>query len=237
MTRSQGRLKEQVQETVREIPVQAARLALFGVGRTLLLTDRVRKDYKEAREAGLRPVLERWRDDAGQLAGKVMGRVAEHMPTGGSSSKPAPEAPVAHPPGPGRKVNTSLAAEDAGTAVKGAAGAATESEAGTAAGTEAGTAAGATGGAAPVGTPAPDPAPAPPAPEPTQTPGRVTKLAAGSLPVPDYDEATLASVRARLRTLSAAQVSQLRDYEQEHKARADFMRMYENRIAKLTSGS
>src|SRR6266545_2039644 len=110
MTRPQGRLKEQVQETVREIPVQAARLALFGVGRTLLLADRVRKDYKEARESGLRPVLERWRDDAGQLAEKVRGRVSERMPTAGKgTSKPAPEPPVAHPPG--RKVNTSLAAE------------------------------------------------------------------------------------------------------------------------------
>jgi hypothetical protein len=210
MTRSQGRLKEQIQETVREIPVQAARLALFGVGRTLLLTDRVRKDYREARESGLRPVLGRWRDDAGQLAGKVMGRVNERLPSAGKSEskqgpKAAPEPPVARPPG-SRKVNTSLAAEQAET-------------------TE------------PVAKPAPEPEAVPePAPEPTSTPDRVTKLsAASSLPVPDYDDATLASVRARLRTLTAAQVSQLRDYEQEHKARADFLRMFENRIAKLTS--
>jgi hypothetical protein len=218
MTRSQGRRKEQIQETVREIPVQAARLALFGVGRTLLLTDRVRKDYREARESGLRPVLERWRDDAGQLAGKVRGRVNERMPSKGKSeSKPAPasapeqepkaapEPPVARPPD--RKVNTSLAAEASKTSE-------------------------------PVAKPAPEPATVPePVPEPTSTPRRVTKLTAESLPVPDYEEATLASVRARLRTLTAAQVSQLRDYEQEHKARADFLRMYENRIAKLTSGS
>ena len=211
MTRSQGRLKEQIQETVREIPVQAARLALFGVGRTLLLTDRVRKDYREVRESGLRPVLGRWRDDAGQLAGKVMGRVNERMPSVGKSEskpgpKPASEPPVARPPG-GRKVNTSLAAEQAET-------------------TE------------PVAKPAPAPEAPEPVPEPTSTPDRVTKLrAASSLPVPDYDDATLASVRARLRTLTAAQVSQLRDYEQEHKARADFLRMFENRIAKLTSDS
>lgn len=214
MTRSQGRLKEQIQETVREIPVQAARLALFGVGRTLLLTDRVRKDYREARESGPRRVLERWRDDAGQLAGKVMGRVNERMPSAGRSEpkpgpgpqpRPAPESPVARPPG--RKVNTSLAAEPAKT-------------------TE------------PVAKPATEPETVPePVPEPTSTPDRVTKLTAASLPVPGYDDATLASVRARLRTLTAAQVSQLRDYEQAHAARADFLRMFENRIAKLTSGS
>ncbi|HZB29984.1 MAG TPA: hypothetical protein VE465_07445 [Streptosporangiaceae bacterium] len=210
MTRSQGRLKEQLQETVREIPVQAARLALFGVGRTLLLTDRVRKDYREARESGLRPVLERWRDDAGQLAGKVRGRVSERTPSrDGSESTPppasAPEPPVARPPD--RKVNTSLAAEPTKTSE-------------------------------PVAKPAPEPETVPePVPEPTSTPDRVTKLTAQSLPVPDYDDATLASVRARLRTLTAAQVSQLRDYEQEHQARADFLKMFENRIAKLTSGS
>lgn len=209
MTRSQGRLKEQLQETVREIPVQAARLALFGVGRTLLLTDRVRKDYREARESGLRPVLERWRDDAGQFAGKVVGRVNERMPAKSRSESkpapppasrparsaaPAPESPVARPP-------------------------ATSSRR--------------------MAEPAPETDTVPePVPEPTSTPDRVTKLAAAaSLPVPDYDDATLASVRARLRTLTAAQVSQLRDYEQEHKARPDFLRMYENRIAKLTSGS
>jgi hypothetical protein len=215
MTRPQGRLKEQLQETVREIPVQAARLALFGVGRTLLLTDRVRKDYREARESGLRPVLERWRDDAGQLAEKAMGRVKERRPAAGrseSESEPAAQPPVAGPPDrkpgrePGRTAGTSAAA------------AAKSSE--------------------PVAKPAPEPETVPePVPEPTSTPDRVTKLSAESLPVPDYDEATLASVRARLRSLTAAQVSQLRDYEAEHKARADYLRMYENRIAKLTSGS
>jgi hypothetical protein len=87
----------------------------------------------------------------------------------------------------------------------------------------------------PVAKAAAPPEPPQPTPEPTKTPGRVTKIAAESLPVPDYDDATLASVRARLRTLNAAQVSQLRDYEQEHKARADFLKMFDNRIAKLTS--
>jgi hypothetical protein len=41
-------------------------------------------------------------------------------------------------------------------------------------------------------------------------------------------------VRARLRALSAAQVSVLREYEAANAARADFLRMFDNRIAKLT---
>ena len=224
MTRSSDRIKEQVQETVRDIPVQAARLALFGVGRTLLLTDRVRRDYKEARESGLRPVLDRWRHDAEGLAGRIVGKVTERVSGSEPESTPAerpetpetPETPVARPPAR-KTVNTSLAAEPE---------------------------------TAPTPTPTPPPSPervtkaapepdratkAVPKPEPK--PDRVTKATADSLPVPDYDTATLASVRARLRSLTAAQVSQLRDYEQANAARADFLKMYENRIAKLTSGS
>jgi hypothetical protein len=53
------------------------------------------------------------------------------------------------------------------------------------------------------------------------------------LPVTGYDDASLASVRARLRGLDARQVGQLRDYERANAARADFLRMYENRISKL----
>ncbi|HZE31562.1 MAG TPA: hypothetical protein VE198_09020, partial [Actinoallomurus sp.] len=62
---------------------------------------------------------------------------------------------------------------------------------------------------------------------------RAKAAAAKDLPVTDYDEATFASVRARLRGLDARQVGELRDYERSHAARADFLRMYENRIAKL----
>ncbi|HEY7486847.1 MAG TPA: hypothetical protein VH912_20475 [Streptosporangiaceae bacterium] len=222
MTRPPGRLKEQVQETVREIPVQAARLGLFAVGRTLLLTDRVRKDYKEARESGLRPVLERLRDDAEQLATKVVGKVTERVsgpsesaPDSAADPSPTTETPVARPPA--RKVNTSLAAEPEAVP-----------DPKVAAEPERPAAADRVTKVAPDAAAAPKPAP-PPAPD------RVTKLTADSLPVPNYDAATLASVRARLRSLTAVQVSQLRDYEQAHGARADFLRMYENRIAKLTA--
>lgn len=53
------------------------------------------------------------------------------------------------------------------------------------------------------------------------------------LPVPNYDEATLPQLRARLRGLSTDQVKLLREYERKHAARPDVIKMYENRIAKL----
>ncbi|MFC7326772.1 hypothetical protein [Marinactinospora rubrisoli] len=58
---------------------------------------------------------------------------------------------------------------------------------------------------------------------------------AAELPVPNYDELTLPSVRARLRKLTIDQVRALRDYEAAHADRPEFLRMYGNRIAKLES--
>jgi hypothetical protein len=165
MTRSPQRLKEQVREAVSELPIHAARLAVMGVGRALLLTDRVRKDYREAREAGLAPVLGRLRDDAETLTGKVVGRVANVSRPSRASETQTTDSEIV------------------------------------------------------VGKPEPRP-----------------RAADASLPVSGYDEASLASVRARLRGLDADQVAALRDYERAHAARADFLRMFENRIAKLESG-
>ncbi|WP_435112465.1 hypothetical protein [Nocardiopsis synnemataformans] len=65
---------------------------------------------------------------------------------------------------------------------------------------------------------------------------RVRKGAAPSLEdlaVPTYDELTLPSVRARLRKLTIEQVRELRAYEVAHQSRPEFIKMYDNRIAKL----
>ena len=59
---------------------------------------------------------------------------------------------------------------------------------------------------------------------------------AGDLPVPNYDNLSVASLRARLRNLSADQISQLIDYEKSHAGRADVITMFERRIAKLAEG-
>ncbi|MGW9346993.1 hypothetical protein [Nocardiopsis flavescens] len=53
------------------------------------------------------------------------------------------------------------------------------------------------------------------------------------LAVPTYDVLTLPSVRARLRKLTVEQVRDLRAYEVAHQSRAEFIKMYDNRIAKL----
>ena len=57
--------------------------------------------------------------------------------------------------------------------------------------------------------------------------------AAAAAPLPNYDELSVASLRARLRNLDVAQVRELTEYERAHAARADVLTMFERRIAKL----
>jgi hypothetical protein len=72
-----------------------------------------------------------------------------------------------------------------------------------------------------------------PAPEATAPGAAAAVAAAAGLPVPNYDELPIASLRARLRALDAAQVRDLLDYERAHASRANVVTMFERRIAKL----
>jgi hypothetical protein len=60
---------------------------------------------------------------------------------------------------------------------------------------------------------------------------------AAALPLANYDELTLASLRARLRTLSVPQLTELLDYERNHAVRPDVIAMFERRIAKVQAES
>ena len=57
--------------------------------------------------------------------------------------------------------------------------------------------------------------------------------AADPAPLPNYDELSVPSLRARLRNLDVTQVRQLAEYERAHAARAEVLTMFERRIAKL----
>ncbi len=78
-----------------------------------------------------------------------------------------------------------------------------------------------------------EPEPEPPVvaeaePEPLATTGT-------RLPLENYDELSLPSLRARLRGLDVGQVAELAAYERAHAARADVVTMFERRIEKLTA--
>jgi hypothetical protein len=56
-----------------------------------------------------------------------------------------------------------------------------------------------------------------------------------TLPIANYDELSIASLRARLRNLSVEQLAELVSYEKGHAAREDVVAMFERRIAKVES--
>lgn len=263
---------EAVNEQVRDLPIQAARLAMFGVGRALLLADRATRDLKNIRSGEIRPVVGRLMDDAEKITGKIGSRVEDLLaetPVGKvlelvGAGKPAPEAtiPVASPP-----VRASQIAAQAAAAKK------NEITLGK-----------------PAPTPVAEPVVEPPAveeivehvvepvvqpaveqvaepvvppvvepvtepiaepvakkaakkvaeeiAEPVNVPVEIdavkATLNAVTLPVPNYEELSHASLRARLRKLTAPEVKQLREYEAAHKSRAEILKMYDNRIAKLS---
>ena len=61
--------------------------------------------------------------------------------------------------------------------------------------------------------------------------------AASPPPLPNYDELSVASLRARLRFLDAGAVGSLLDYEKSHAARQEVITMFERRLAKLNEAA
>lgn len=60
--------------------------------------------------------------------------------------------------------------------------------------------------------------------------------AAEALPLENYEELTVASLRARLRNLSNEDLAQLVAYEEAHQNRPEVIKMFKNRVIKMTSG-
>jgi hypothetical protein len=54
-------------------------------------------------------------------------------------------------------------------------------------------------------------------------------------PLPGYDDLSLPSLRARLRTLDATAIKAMLAYEKAHARRDDVITMLERRLAKITT--
>ncbi|CNG41763.1 Uncharacterised protein [Mycobacterium tuberculosis] len=180
MTKSPRRLKEQVRDTVgeqvRDLPLHAVRLAMFGVGRALLLGDRLTRDYKEITEGGgVKPVIGRLRDDVQTTAEKVVGRVVERVRGEEPEGEPEP-APVRRTRPAGRTAAARSAGEEISVGKPGAEPRHTPKHARPgvppkparpgALGRKHAKPDERAGAAAPVAEPAPEPAPSEPKPEP-----------------------------------------------------------------------
>jgi hypothetical protein len=68
-------------------------------------------------------------------------------------------------------------------------------------------------------------------------PAQPATAAGEALPVPNYDQLSVASLRARLRVLDAGQVQVLLDYENVHESRPAVITMFERRLTKLGEGN
>jgi hypothetical protein len=92
------------------------------------------------------------------------------------------------------------------------------------------------GGVRPGQAPEPQPADLAPPAEPGSPAPAEDVPGAADLPLASYDALSLASIRARLRTLDAAQLRVLVTYEQAHAERPEVLGMLERRIEKLETG-
>ena len=60
--------------------------------------------------------------------------------------------------------------------------------------------------------------------------------ASSALPLANYDELSVASLRARLRNLSNDDLTGLMAYEKAHQDRPEVIKMFQNRLIKMTTG-
>jgi hypothetical protein len=222
------RIPQQVTERVKEAPAQALRAVFSGIGQVLLVADRIKSRAAEPTRA--QPGETERRDQSGQKAAagpKDETRWRSLDETGNVrllSEDDTPE-PAASPEATAG-AEAATAGAEAATAVADAPTLA-EPPSDTETPTET---------TAPAETAAPtqaEPSAVAEVPADAQPAAASTREAA--LPLPNYDDLSVASLRARLRNLDTAQVRALLDYEKANAGRAAVLTMFERRIVKLES--
>lgn len=225
----------ELREKAKELPLVVLRTVLAGVGQAILFADRVRakiRQYTRPRpeEGGparvpeeertgperperREPIIFAPRPVNGNGLGK--GDVAAAEPV--IVTPPARPAPAAEPPGPEKPAPAAeRPAEPAPAPPPAESPAEPSAEPPAAAEPE------------PAAAPEPEPAAAP-EPEPAER----AAAPVPPEPVPGYANLSLASLRARMRGKSIAQMRELLDYEKATLGRPEVIRMFENRLAKL----
>jgi hypothetical protein len=225
----------QVSERIKEAPAQALRGVFAGIGQLLLITDKLRNKAPAAGVPRARtpersqPVADATVSEPAVPQEKAA-QPAPAQPAGAKSSsvksapaKPAPAKPDAAEP------DTAKAA-----AAKAAAAKPTRAEAPKPPKTPRTRDFDKTGNVRLLDDAETSAARVSPAPDAAATADAVgSKPGDSGPPLPNYDELSVASLRARLRNLDAAQVRRLAEYERALAARADVIAMFERRIAKL----
>jgi hypothetical protein len=242
----------QVNDRIKELPAQALRAVFAGIGQVLLVADKIRNRAVE-QVSGVTTVTAPPHEAP---ATKPATKPATESAAEAAAAEPAAAASAA---GPGsarwrsldKTGNVRLIPESDATAPAPASAAPpAEAPPADAPPADAQPAEAAPADAAPAGA-APDQALAdetvadqpvadqaeteqPPAAPRAETPVVPAGADAAGLPLSNYDSLTIASLRARLRVLSASQVTALLDYERATQARPAVISMFDRRLAKLT---
>lgn len=201
----------QVSERVKELPAQALRGVFAGIGQLLLITDKLMNKTPQGQQVPQARRPERSETVAETPTAAPAAETAKAAP--GEKAAPAAETAKA---APAEKAPEARDLDKTGNVrLLGQAGAGA-------------------GGA----TPAVDARVADEAFVTDEVPVAADAEAAeeAGAPLPNYDELSIASLRARLRNLDASQVKEMAEYERAHAGRTDVIAMFERRIAKLEAG-
>jgi hypothetical protein len=204
----------QVTERMKEAPAHALRAVFAGIGQVLLVADRIKNRATDG--DGTPPAA------------------APEPPAAASATAPADAAPAGAAAAPDAPADAAAPAAPAASAVPAAPAPAATAKAQAAA--PAARAAAAKAPAARAATAKAPAARAAAAGAPAAAPAVPAGPAAGDLPLPNYDELSVPSLRARMRSLNPAQLRGLVDYERAHEGRDDVLAMFERRIAKVEGG-
>jgi hypothetical protein len=210
----------QVNDRIKEAPVVVLRAVFAGIGQLLLTADKVRTRAAEQvwtpdQPAGPGPVgpSPSWAATATKTAPATNTKTApaakattKAAPTAKATIKSAPATKAASTKKPAPTAKPASPAKPAPAAKPAAAKAASTTKAAS----EAKTASAAKA-------------------------ARAAKPAPAEPPLPGYDDLSLPSLRARLRTLDATAIKAMLDYEKAHARRDEVITMLERRLAKITA--
>jgi hypothetical protein len=200
----------QVSERIKEAPAQALRGVFAGIGQLLLITDKLRNKPPASQQVPQARAPEP--SETVSPAAPAPADPPAPVPAAAAAPAPVPAAaPAAAPPSAAAPAPTADRDFDKTGNVR----LLTSAEA----------TAGDPAIAAPVGDAALVAEAVPVA--------QAAPVAEPGAPLPNYDELSIASLRARLRNLDVAQLRELVGYERAHADRADVITMFERRMAKL----
>ena len=203
----------QVSERIKEAPAQALRGVFAGIGQLLLMTDKLRNKPPASQQ-----VPRARAPESAETVSPAAPVPAAPAPAAAAAPAPAPAAaaPAAAPPSAAAPA-PAAPARAAAPAAAAAPAPATDRDFDKTGNVRLLTSAEATAGDRTI----------------KATVAEAPLVAEPGAPLPNYDELSIPSLRARLRNLDVAQLRQLVEYERAHADRADVITMFERRIAKL----